>query len=306
MVNIPLRTFLHPRYWYAWVVLAFVRIACWLPNGMLWILGNTLGSLFSWFQSPARRVVERNIELCFPEMGPQERRKLVKKHLRLSGYAVVSLAVAWWAPKWRVRSFIKFRDQHHLDDALASGKNVILLAPHFIGLDMGGIRLSLERQAVSMYRQSRNLFLEYIFQRRSRFGGVVVERMSNLKTLLRYILQGLPFYYLPDQDMGERASVFAPFFGVSAATVTALSRIARSTNAAVIPCITRILPKGRGYEMRLYAPLKNFPSEDSLADAKQMNEEVEKWVREMPEQYMWSYRRFKTRPNNEPSLYNKK
>jgi KDO2-lipid IV(A) lauroyltransferase len=306
MANISLRTFLHPRYWYAWPILTFVRITSWLPNRILWILGNTLGSFFSWFQSPARRVAERNIELCFPEMEPQERRDLVKKHLRLSGYAVVSLAVAWWAPKWRVRSFIKFRDQHHLNDALANGKNVILLAPHFIGLDMGGIRLSLERKAVSMYRQSRNLFLEYIFQRRSRFDGVVVERMSNLKALLRYILQGLPFYYLPDQDMGERASVFAPFFGVPAATVTALSRIARSTNAAVIPCITSILPKGRGYEMRLYPPLKNFPSDDPLDDSRRMNEEVERRVREMPEQYMWTYRRFKTRPNNEPSLYDKK
>jgi KDO2-lipid IV(A) lauroyltransferase len=306
MANVSLRTFLHPRYWYAWLILGFVRVASWLPRRVLWVLGNALGSLFSLFQSPARRVAERNIELCFPGMDPGERQKLVFHHFRLSGYAVVSLAVAWWAPKWRVRTFIKFRDQYHLDDALAGGKNVILLAPHFIGLDMGGIRLSLERKAVSMYRQSRNPFLEYIFQRRSRFGGVVVERMSNLKALLRHIRQGLPFYYLPDQDMGERASVFAPFFGVPAATITALSRIAQSTNAAVIPCITRILPRGQGYELCLYPPLKNFPSDDPLADAKRMNEEVEKWVLEMPEQYMWSYRRFKTRPNNEPSLYGKK
>ena len=306
MTSVSLKTFLHPRYWYAWLILGFVRVASWLPRHGLWVLGNALGSLFSLFPSPARRVAERNIGLCFPGMEPRERQRLVLRHFRLSGYAVVSLAVAWWAPKWRVRTFIKFPDQNYLDDALAGGKKVILLAPHFIGLDMGGIRLSLERKAVSMYRQSRNPFLEYIFQRRSRFDGVVVERMSNLKALLRHIRQGLPFYYLPDQDMGERASVFAPFFGVPAATVTALSRIAQSTNAAVIPCITRILPAGRGYELCLYPPLKNFPSDDLLADAKRMNEEVEKWVLEMPEQYMWTCRRFKTRPNNEPSLYAKK
>ena len=111
---------------------------------------------------------------------------------------------------------------------------------------------------------------------------------------------------LPDQDVGERASVFIPFFGVPAATVTALSRIAQSTNAVVLPCINRILPRGRGYEMCFYPALDNFPTEDPLADARRMNEEVEKWVREMPEQYLWSYRRFKTRPNNEPSLYDKK
>ena len=306
MTSVSLKTFLHPRYWYAWLILGFVRVASWLPRHVLWVLGNALGSLFSLFPSPARRVAERNIGLCFPGMEPRERQRLVLRHFRLSGYAVVSLAVAWWAPKWRVRTFIKFRDQYYLDDALAGGKNVILLAPHFIGLDMGGIRLSLERKAVSMYRQSRNPFLEYIFQRRSRFDGVFVERISNLKALLRHIPKGLPISYLPDQDMGERASVFAPFFGVPAATVTALSRIAQSTNSEVIPCITRILPAGRGYELCLYPPLKNFPSDDLLADAKRMNEEVEKWVLEMPEQYMWTYRRFKTRPNNEPSLYAKK
>jgi lauroyl/myristoyl acyltransferase len=128
--------------------------------------------------------------------------------------------------------------------------------------------------------------------------------MSSLKLLVKLIRQGLPFYYLPDQDMGERASVFVPFFGIPAATVTALSRIAESTNAAVVPCITRILPGGRGYEVRFYPPLNNFPTDDPEADARRMNQEIERWVREMPEQYMWSYRRFKTRPNNGPSLYN--
>jgi KDO2-lipid IV(A) lauroyltransferase len=238
-------------------------------------------------------------------MGPQERREFVKKHFRLSGFAVLSLGVAWWAPKWRVRRFVTLRNRHLFDETRASGKNIILLAPHFIGLDIGGSRLAMEGDFVSMYRKSRNPFLEYLYQRRSRFGSVVVERTASLKSLIKYIREGRPFYYLPDQDLGERASVFAPFFGVPAATVTALSRIAHSTNAAVIPCITRILPRGRGYELCLYPPLEHFPTDDPLADVKRMNEEVEKWVREMPEQYMWSYRRFKTRPNNEPSLYQK-
>jgi len=105
--------------------------------------------------------------------------------------------------------------------------------------------------------------------------------------------------------MGERASIFVPFFGIPAATVTTLSRIAQSTNASVVPCITRLLPHGQGLEVRFLPAFENFPSDDPEADARRMNVEIEKWVREMPEQYMWSYRRFKTRPNNEPSLYKK-
>jgi len=304
MADVSLRTFLHPRYWYAWPVLAFVLIISWLPSRVLWILGITLGSFFSWFQSPARRVAERNIELCFPELAPQERRRLLRRYFRLSGFAVVSLSVAWWAPKWRIKRFIKLRDQHFVEDVLSSGENVILLAPHFLGLDIGAMRIAIEgRRYVSMYRRSRNDLLEYFFQRRSRFGDLVVERASSLKKIIRLIRQGVPFYYLPDQDLGERASVFVPFFGIPAATVTALSRIAESTGATVVPCIIRILPAGRGHETRFYPPLENFPSGDPVADARRMNQEIEKWVREMPEQYLWSYRRFKTRPNNEPSLY---
>ena len=218
---------------------------------------------------------------------------------------MMSLSVAWFAPRWRVERFITLRDQHLLDEALASGKKVILFAPHFISLDMGGARLSAirDRKFVSMYRKSRDPLLEYLFQRRGRFGGVVVERMASLRLIIRAIREGRIFYYLPDQDMGERASVFVPFFGIPTATVTTLSRIAETTNAVVIPCLTRILPHGRGYEMRLHPPFENFPTSDPVADARYMNEQIEQWVREMPDQYMWSYRRFKTRPNNEPSFY---
>jgi KDO2-lipid IV(A) lauroyltransferase len=303
MASVSLKTFLHPRYWYAWPVLALMLIMSWMPSRVLWVLGSGLGSLMSWFPTSNRRFAGRNIELCFPEMGPQDRHLLVKQHFRLTGFAILSLGVTWFAPRWRMKRFITVRDKHHINDAFARGKNVILLAPHFIGLDMGGVRLSMEMKCVSMYRKARDPLLEYLYQRRDRFGGVVVERMASLRPIIRYIREGRPFYYLPDQDMGERASVFVPFFGIPTATVTILSRIAETTNAVVIPCVTRVLPHGRGYEAHLHPPFENFPTDDPVADARYMNEQIEQWVREMPDQYMWSYRRFKTRPNNEPSFY---
>src|SRR5574341_937806 len=303
MNSITLKTFLPPRYWYAWPVLALMLLMSWLPSRVLWVMGSGFGTIVSWFPTANRRFAERNIELCFPDKSPSERKLLVKRHFQLSGFAILSLGVTWFSPRWRMKRFITLRDKHHIDDAFARGKNVILLAPHFIGLDMGGMRLSMEQKYVSMYRKARDTLLEYLFQRRGRFGAVVVERHASLKPIIRYIREQRPFYYLPDQDMGERASVFVPFFGIPAATVTALSRIAEVTNAVVIPCITRALPGGRGYEARLYPPFENFPTDDPVEDARRMNREIEQWVREMPEQYMWSYRRFKTRPNNEPSLY---
>ncbi len=306
MADVTLRTFLHPRNWYALLILACVIIISWLPQPVLWVLGNALGWFFSLFNSPARRIASRNIELCFPELGLHERRLLLGRHFRSAGVAVLNLGVAWFSPAWRIRRVVTLRDERNLTAVLENGKNAILLAPHFIGLDIGGIRLTLDRKMVSMYRKSRSPVLEYLFRRRGRFGGIMVMHLAGLRPILRNMRDGLPFYYLPDQDIGERSSVFAPFFGIPAATVTALSRIAESTNAAVVPCTTRVLPYGRGCEVRFYPALDDFPGADPVEDARRMNREVEQLVREMPEQYMWSYRRFKTRPDNEPSLYSKK
>ncbi len=303
MPTVSLKTFLHSRYWYAWPALALMLIMSWMPGRVLWIMGTALGTIMSWLPTSNRRFAIRNIELCFPGMSPQERAQLVKRHFRLSGFAILSLSVTWFAPAWRLKRFIAIRDYHRLTDVYAGGKNVILLAPHFIGLDMGGVRLSAERKYITMYRKSRDPLLEYLFHRRERFGAVMVERSASLKPIIRHIREGRPFYYLPDQDMGERASVFVPFFGIPAATITALSRIAETTNAAVVPCITRILPGGKGFEVCLLPPLENFPTADAAADAARMNREIEGWVQDMPEQYLWTYRRFKTRPNGEKSLY---
>jgi KDO2-lipid IV(A) lauroyltransferase len=302
-MTVSLKTFLNPRYWYAWPVLGLMVVMSWMPGRVHWVLGSALGEILSWLPTPNRRFAYRNVELCFPEKSAAERRRIVKRHFRLSGYATLGLSIVWWAPQWRIRKFIALRGAEHLQAAFAQGKNVIYLAPHFIGLDMGGMRSSLEKNVVSMYREARDPLLEYFFHRRCRYGAVVVERFSSMKPIIRLIREGWPFYYLPDQDMGEKASVFVPFFGIPAATVTMLSRIAQATNAVVIPCVTRALPKGRGFETVLYPPLANFPTDDPEADTARMNREIEQWVREMPEQYMWTYRRFKTRPNGEPSLY---
>jgi len=306
--SVSLKTFLHPRYWYAWPVLALMVLLAWMPARALWILGNGLGTLISWIPTSNRRFAERNLELCFPEKSLDERRRLLKHHFRLSGFATLSLAVAWFASPPKIRRFIALRDHHLIDEAAIRGKNVIMLAPHFIGLDMGGARMATDRSRkyLSMYRKARDPLLEYLFQRRARFeNSIIIERSAGLKPIIRYLREGRPFYYLPDQDMGERSSVFVPFFGIPAATVTAVSRIAQATNSVVMPCITRIVPDTFGYEVRLYPPLENFPTDDPVADAARLNLEIEKWVRQMPEQYLWTYRRFKTRPDNEPSLYPK-
>jgi len=280
-----------------------MRLLSFLPLPVLWLVGSVLGFFFHLFPSKIRETALINVGLCFPELGKDGQQRLVRRHFRSLGVSMLCYGFAWWSSAARLRRLVKVRDRHHYDDAIASGRAIILLTPHFLAIDVGGIRLSSERPMVTMYRSSRNKLVDAMLKKRGRFGAVLFERKSNLKALIRHLREGRPFYYLPDQDPGGAEGVFVPFFGVPAATVTALSRIAKMTVAVVIPCYNRILPWGRGFEVRFEAPLSDYPSDDPEKDARRMNEEVERAVRQNPEQYLWGYRRFKTRPEGSPPVY---
>jgi len=298
------RRFLAPKYWGVWLGMGLMWSLLLLPQAWRVAIGARLGDLFHRLSKRARYAAGRNIELAFPELNDWMREDLVRRHFRAFGAAMMGVSLIWWASAPRLRSLVRFRNREHYDRALAENKKIILLAPHFLGLEVAGVFLAHERRIISMYKEPRNDLVDWLMRRsRLRFGGALFERDSHLKGLIRLIRSGYPFYYLPDQNPGEASHVFAPFFNVPTATLTALSRIARLTDAVVIPCFTRLLPGGAGYEIIFQAPLANFPSGDDQADAAAMNAAIESGVREMPEQYMWTYRRFKQRPPGEPPLY---
>ncbi|HUP28919.1 MAG TPA: lipid A biosynthesis acyltransferase, partial [Usitatibacter sp.] len=184
------------------------------------------------------------------------------------------------------------------------GHPVIAMAPHFIGLNMGGIRVAYEYPGTaSVYSRQKNPVLERIFLKaRTRFGNPhLVSRQEGLRSIVRAIKGGKPFYFLPDMDFGIRDAIFSPFFGVPTATITALPRLAKLTGARVIPVITR--QEGDHYVARFYPAWEDYPTGDLEADVRRMNAFIEDRVREMPEQYFWAHKRFKTRPPGEPSPY---
>lgn len=295
---------LHPRYWPSWFGLSVLRLLGLLPLPLLALLGNGMGLLLYALHAPRRRVAYLNLARCFPDLLPQEVHRLVRRHFRAFGQTLFDVAIAWWAGARRVRRLVRFRDRHYYDEARRNGRNVILLAPHFVGLEFGGIRLSLDGALVTVFRHPDNELVRRLMLRaRLRFGLRLVEHNQPFTSLVRAVKAGTPLYYLPDQDAGRRHSVFVPFFGIPAATFTALSRLARMTDAVVIPCVTYQRSWGRGYEIVFRPPLAAFPSGDDAADAAHMNREIEQAVRERPEQYFWLHKRFKTRPAGVPKFY---
>ena len=283
--------------------LIIIRALHFLPLALLSRIGAALGMLLYALARARRHVVQTNLKLCFPELPDDTRRKLARKHFRAFGRSLLEHGILWWGSKERVRKLVQIEGIEHWRGI--ADRPVILLAPHFIGLDMGGIRLAADFRLNSVYSRQKNAAAdEILIHGRKRFGNTTLfARQDGIRPMIKSLQSGEPFYYLPDMDLGERDSVFAPFFGVRAATITGLSRIAQLAGAVIVPCVTRQLSGGAGYVVRLYPAWTDFPGGDLEADARRMNAFIEERVREMPEQYYWLHKRFKTRPAGERNPY---
>lgn len=283
--------------------LAVVWLLRLLPLAVLAPLGRALGILLYLLGRERRKVALTNLRLCFPDWIEPRRRRVARAHFQAFGRSLLEHGILWWSSRARVQRLVRVEGVEHWQ--ATGGRPVILLAPHFVGLDMGGIRLGSEYRVASVYSHQKDpLFDAVLYQGRTRF--IVPElfsRQQGMRPVVRAMRRGLPFYYLPDMDFGDRDSIFVPFFGVPAATITGLSRIARLADAVVVPAVTRQLPGAGGYVLAFYPAWRDFPTEDAERDARRMNAFIEARVLEMPEQYFWLHKRFKTRPPGEPRFY---
>jgi KDO2-lipid IV(A) lauroyltransferase len=281
------------------VVFSFMWLLHFLPLKVQAFIGDALGVPVFLLIRERRDVTRINLAKCFPQKSAEEREMIARAHWRAFLRSFLERGNLWWGSRERIRSMVRLEGMENL-----TAKKTVLLAPHFVGLDATLTRLSLDYPVAMMYsRQKDPAFDALMYRGRTRFGGKMFPRQAGIKEGLRVIEEGVLYYYLPDLDFGANRAVFVPFFGVPAATVTGLSYIARETGAAVVPCVTRMLPGGAGYVARLHPAWTGFPSGDDAADARRMLAFVEERILEMPEQYFWLHKRFKTRPAGEAGFY---
>ena len=274
-----------------------------LPFRVLVGIGNLLGLLLHAVARERRRVGHINLRLCFPHMSDSERAQLVRKNFQAFGRSLIERSILWWSSGAYIKSLIRVRGEEYFN--AVKGKPVILLTPHFVGMDAGGSWIAQQVNVVCVYANQKNRYLSnLLLQKRIRFGQQrLYSRQQGLRPIVKALREGWPFIYPTDQDQTVKDGAFIPFFGVPAATVTTVSRLAAMTGAVVVPCITRVLPGGEGYELRFYPPWENYPTDDVIADTRRVNEFIEQRVLEMPEQYFWLHKRFKTRPEGEQKFY---
>ncbi len=285
----------------SYVLVGFLWLLHWLPLPVLRALGYGLGRLLHIFGNERRRIALTNLRLCFPDLDESERRTLVRRHFVAFARAFLDRTLGWWASRERLERIIRIHGVEHLTDP--DGRPVIMLSPHFVGLDAGGTVVSMHVVGCSVFSRQKNPVLnKLLYDGRRRFNdAVLLSRQDGMRKIVKAMKDGHPFYYLPDMDFGRKESIFVPFFGVPAATIPALSRMVRLTRARVVPVITRQVADG--YEVEVMAPWENFPGDSVEADTEFMNRFIEGQVLRMPEQYYWLHKRFKTRPLGEQGFY---
>jgi KDO2-lipid IV(A) lauroyltransferase len=283
-------------------LIALLWLLHWLPLPILGRIGTAIGSLMYYAIPKRRKIALTNLRLCMPELSEAARKDIAMRHFQGYSRSILERSLLWWAPIPRLRRLI------HIEPAVPQAEMesgpTILLCPHFVCLDVAGVAARVIPVSTIYSPQKNKAFDDLLRHGRERFGPVrLFAREAGVKPILRALRDGLPYFMLPDMDFGEKDSTFVPFFGVPAATLTALGRISAATGAKVIPVIATFLPNYQGYRVVFYPAWEDYPGEDMIAATRRMNAFIEERVREHPAEYFWTHKRFKTRPPGEPSLY---
>jgi len=295
--------YLWPIYWPMWCVIGLLRLISLLPYRMALSLGSGIGRALYLLNRLRGRIVDINLSRCFPELNQQQRTKIKIDCFKNIGISVVEMAMCWWWSEEKFRLLVEIEGRQHIDAALENGQGVILLTGHFTSLEIGARLLALYMPVQVMYRTQRNeLFDSYLYTRRSHYFVNTISR-KNTRQLVKGIKNLIPTWYAPDQDFNRERNLFAPFMGIATATLSASSRLAKSSGAVMLPYYPERKQDGSGYRLRIGAPLDNFPSDDEQADASAINQSIENYIRQNPASYAWIHRRFRTRPPGEAPFY---
>lgn len=294
---------LHPRYWLLWLALGLFALSTWLPFAMQLALGRGIGKLLSIFAKSRKNVARINLQWCMPQLTEAQREQLLEENMLAMGIGLIEQNIGWFMSHRRLRKLIEVEGLEHIQ--ALEGQGAIIVTRHTSSVQLAVVAVTMFTPAAGMYRRHKNAVLDYV-QRKCR------ERMDprceafergEVRTMLKLLRKGTQVLYAPDQDYGIKQGVWAKFFGVTAATVTATSRFAKMGKAKVIPMDFVRKPGSKGYLLSFYPALENFPSDSELDDVQRVNDTMEAMVRKTPEQYFWVHRRFKNRPEGETPPY---
>jgi len=299
---------LYPRYWLTWLGLAVYFVFTLLPMPVIDRTGCWLGRIAAGKNKKRFNIVKTNLSLCFPDKAVDEIEQMAYEHFQAQFRSLLHYYILWWRPLSFVRKKIHSEGLEQIEQYQQQGKRVIVLLTHSVGLEFAGTPISMEHKSIAPYKQMRNPVVDWMVANgRLRFGkwfgGKLFTRDDGLRPIIRETRKGNVLIYLADEDLGEKNSIFVPFFGVQKATIPVLGRLAQSCDAVVLPCVSCYDAESRRYSVTLLPKIEGFPSGDDEQDSLKMNKAIEAVILQCPVQYLWTLRYFQTRPPGEASVY---
>jgi Kdo2-lipid IVA lauroyltransferase/acyltransferase len=293
----PLSDFLAPRWWPVWIGLGIVRALAALPWALQSALARGLGAIAWTVARRDRRITLVNLRLAYPMTPERERRAIGKRHFQSLVYSLFETGLVWFDRRGRLDALVRIEGHEHLNAALAAGRGVLLLGAHFTTNEIAAAALPLTGHRFDiMYKRARNTLIQQLALRgRIARGGRMIPS-DKFVELLRVLKRNGIALYAPDQRFDGAGHVVVPLFGVPALSNPGTTFLARATRCAVLPYFPERRADGSGYVMRIGAPLEGFPSDDGARDVARYHALIEAATAAAPEQYLWSYKRFRPGP----------
>lgn len=294
-----------PLYWPGWFLVLLIYVShVLLPRRLRHKIGRGIGILAFFFNREPREIALTNLERCMPTLDHKKRKAMVRELFKLIGQSVWDYPLVWFGSRQRMIREIDIDGLHYLKNAHQKGIPIILMVAHTAELDIAPPRLAMEIPMSGPYNPFGNKLADWlIIHGRSRFGNKPIPRKAGLRGLLQALRDGGVLYYLADEDYGSSRSVFVPFFDHQKATLPIIGRLAKSTNAVVLPTMTIYDDKSGKYRVIIDPPLEDFPNGDDKLDARRMNQTIESQISRYPSHYLWTLKLFRTRPDEEDHWY---
>lgn len=299
-----LSNFLAPRYWPTWLGIGLLRASALLPLRFWYRPGAALGLLAYYLLTSRRRVAMVNLRQAFPDYSEAQLEHLCRQSFKSVGISVFEMAAAWFKPHDKLLRLCRIEGQEHLQAAMADNRGALLLTGHFSTLELGALFIgSVAPKYNGVYKPAHNpLFNAVMVHGREKMGNKLIET-RDVRSIIRGLKSGHATWFGPDQDFADQDIVFTPFLGGTASTLTATAKLARMTGCAVVPFYPERLENGKGYRLHILPALENFPGDDIEADSARVNKTIEEMVYRLPQQYLWSHKRFKTQSDRSTNIY---
>ena len=294
--------FLHPKFIPTWILLLTMRLIVFIPLRLQVFISIPFGFLLRIVMTKKHKIAKINIDKCFPSLTKKQQQDIVKNHFINIFMSLFEIANCFFMSKKRLKKYYEFNNKEVMQQLIASKENIIIMVGHFTTMLIVGRILADNFAFTDVYRPQNNKLFDYFMQTNIKKFGINMVKAKDSKNIIRYLKSGSPIWYAPDQDLHFAKSVFAPFFNISTNTIIATAKLAKIANAKVIPLSFHRTNKG--YKLNFENIIQDYPSENNIENATKINQILENQIKNAPSQYLWTHRRFKTRPKGEKSFYN--